>query len=218
MSTTRTPSRARESRTVASDRPIGELIRILGSDFDRLRKRMFTSANRGYVSAADAAHARSLIRSLFALIEGTTSALKMHALGEWLDRELDSSEKMQLVHYTQIVFEERTELDRHGRIVMRPRRFPIEQNLKFAFSFYSETFGVPNALDTDSKWWHASMRSQVVRDRLMHPRDPQDLDMTPKEILDALEAGHGFMHCVHAIVVKDRPTPRQTRKVKKRTG
>ena len=177
------------------DRPIGELVLVLGRDFDRLHKRMITSAKRGYVSDADAAHARNLIRCLFALVEGVTFALKLDALGEHLDHD-----QLGPSGAGELVFEERYDLNNRGQIIKRPLRITVEQSVKFAFRFYSETYGVSNPLDTNSDWWHALKRAQVVRDRLMHPRQPEDLDITPAEIMDAVAAESGFRNCVGKVL------------------
>ena len=157
---------------------------------------MLASAKRGYVSDADAAHARNLIRCLFALVEGVARALKMDALGEHLDHDSLGPQGAQ-----ELVLEERYDINNRGQIMKRPFRIKIEQNVKFTFRFYSETYGVSNPLDTNSDWWHALKRAQVVRNRLMHPGQPKDLDIATKEIVDAVVAKTGFMKCVRQSVL-----------------
>lgn len=181
----------------SEDRTSGELFLVLSKDFDRLHARMLTSAKRGYVSATDAAHARNLNRCLFALAEGTAFGLKVDAMGELLDRGTFGPPGAK-----ELVFEERYDLNKRGEIITRPLRVPVEQNVKFAFRFYCETYDISNPLDTNSDWWHALKRAQVVRDRLMHPRQPEDLDITPKEVMDAVVAKHGFIECVGKIVLR----------------
>jgi hypothetical protein len=64
----------------AGDPSTAELVVVLAEDFERLERRMMASAKRGHVNAADEAQARSLIRALFALVEGLVYAIKIDAL------------------------------------------------------------------------------------------------------------------------------------------
>jgi hypothetical protein len=59
---------------------IGEIITVLGEDFEYFAGKMVASARRGTLTQKDATHARSLIRALFALVEGQTHVLKVMAL------------------------------------------------------------------------------------------------------------------------------------------
>lgn len=184
-----------QSPTDAEERPIDELMVVLGRDFDRLAKRMLASAKRGYVSSADAAHARNLVRCLFALVEGVTFAIKLWALGRHVDEG-----KRGPPGAGELVFEERYDIADKGEIVTRPVRITLERNVKFAFRFFVETYGIPNPLKTDSDWWRAFKRCGRVRNRLMHPRRPEDLDITPKEIIDAVTAEAGFRETVAGLL------------------
>jgi hypothetical protein len=165
-----------------------ELITTLVSDFEYLVKRMLASAKRGHVSITDASHARNLIRTLFALVEGTIFIMKIEALftAEEQGSELSFQESM-------LVLERRQDLNDRGEVIDRPANIPVERNIRFAFRICAQVFKCSNTLDTNSDWWHALQRSRRVRDRLMHPRFPDDLDVGPKEIIDAVAAQRGFM-------------------------
>jgi len=171
-----------------TDRSTVELIRTLNSDFERLVKRMLASAKRGHVSATDESHARNLVRTLFALIEGTIFIIKIEAL--FTAEEQGSKLPFQ---EAALVFERRHDLNNRGEIMDRPAKISLERNIRFAFQVCSRVFKCPNPLDPTSKWWHALQRSRRVRDRLMHPRFPAHLDVGPKEIIDAVAAQRGFM-------------------------
>ncbi len=150
-----------KTRNHRTDRPLGDVIRILGDDFDRLTRRMMASANRGAFTDTDASHARSFVRAFFALVEGTCNALKMDALGQMLDddREIEPGVK-------EIVFEERYDLDGKGRGVVRPFTYPVESNVKFAFRIYAEAYGRQYSLDTSAEWWAALLEMKSTRNHL----------------------------------------------------
>ncbi len=99
-----------------------------------------------------------------------------------------------------MVLEQRYDLDDKGRLVIRSARISLDRNLRFAFRFYAETYALQYQLDTSTQWWDALMRCNRIRDRLMHPRSPEDLNMTPKEIVDAVAAERGFTRAVTQLV------------------
>jgi len=191
------------------DRSTAELVEVLSNDFHRLEKRMVTSAKRGYMSSADESNARSLIRALFALVEGVVYAMKIDAL-------FVAEERGQPLSFAEsaLVFELRHELSDHGEVIERPANVTLERNVRFAFRLYAQVFGIASSLDTNSDWWHALRRSMRVRNRLMHPRQPADLDIGPKHVVDAVVAKRGFIQAVgetlrHKESVPKAPRPNQ---------
>jgi hypothetical protein len=182
------------------ERVLGEIITVLSRDLDRLFKRMLSSANCGTFTESDASYARALIRAFFALVEGTCNALKVQALGDMLDdeeRDIDSG-------IVSVVFEERFDLDDHGEVVVRPFTYTMQKNIKFAFRLYSEASNHPNTLNTSASWWGALVEMSRVRDRLMHPKRPEDLDVAPHDVVRCAEAGHGFHEAVVALMTGRR--------------
>jgi len=171
-----------------AERNTVEFITTLATDFESLVKRMLASAKRGHVSPTDASHARNLIRTLFALVEGTVFVMKIEALFTAEEQGAELS-----FHETALVFEKRPDINDRGDIFVHSANITLERNIRFAFKICSRVFKCTNTLDTNSDWWHALQRSRRVRDRLMHPRFPDDLDMRPKEIIDAITAQRGFM-------------------------
>ena len=136
---------------------------------------------------ADATHARSLIRALFALIEATTYAMKIDAVLSAEERGVPRSYAEE-----SLAVEVRFELSDRGEVIQRPARITLDRNIRFAFRLYADVFGVQCPLDTNAPWWHALKRSTKVRDRLMHPKSPEDIDVFPKDVIDAMEAEKGF--------------------------
>lgn len=65
-------------------------------------------------------------------------------------------------------------------------------NIRFAFTLLERAHGYPSQFDASSEWWFCFRESTKVRDRLMHPRMPEDLDVSGDEIIKALKAKNGF--------------------------
>jgi hypothetical protein len=176
----------------SEERALGEIVVRLAADLRHFQKRMLSSAKRGTFTETDASYARALIRAFFALVEGTCNALKVQALGDMLDDE-DRDIEPGLIN---IVFEERFEVDDNGRAAVKPLIYPLQKNIKFAFRIYSEASGHPNTLDTSASWWCALMEMSKLRDRFMHPKKPEDLDVTTHDVVRCAEAECGFTNAV----------------------
>lgn len=174
----------------STERALGELILILGKDFERLQRRMETSAKRGNFTETDESYARSLIRALFALVEGTCNAIKVDALGKLLD---SGSVQPEVVNVT---MEQRFDLDDKGRIVQRSLTYTWDKNVRFAFAQHALAYRCKNWLDPSQEWWSALVAVSKVRDRLMHPKRPEDLDLVPSDVVCCIRAKSGFFTTV----------------------
>ncbi|MFY9327502.1 MAG: hypothetical protein WAO76_05705, partial [Georgfuchsia sp.] len=54
----------------------------------------------------------------------------------------------------------------------------------------------PSKFDPSSEWWGCLKKTIKVRDRLMHPRMPLDIDISDEEVVDALKATEGFFNAL----------------------
>lgn len=52
-------------------------------------------------------------------------------------------------------------------------------------------------MDFSSEWWSSLKKSIKVRDRLMHPRMPNDLDVSDDEVQDTIKAMEGFTKIIY---------------------
>jgi len=57
---------------------------------------------------------------------------------------------------------------------------------------YAKSVGFVYDLPVKDPEWAALMRARKVRDRLMHPRTPKDLEITDEELEDATRAAEWF--------------------------
>jgi hypothetical protein len=170
-----------------------QLIETLGDDVDRCHKNLLDSIDEGTVDEhgnVDADyefHARQLLRAVFAYIEGVTFSVKITAANQCLEKNIDISPPERY-----IAGEVSYELNDKGEVVEHPAQIRLAANVRFAFTLLERVYGYPSQFDPSSEWWFCFKESIKVRNRLMHPRMPKDLDVSGDEIVKALKAKNGF--------------------------
>jgi hypothetical protein len=180
---------------------LSDMIIVLAEDFDRCHKNVvnaITDARQSNEPMDDQFHARQLIRSLFALVEGVTFAIKMYALAEVevTGGPISDAERA-------LACEERYQINNQGEAIITSAHIRLKENIRFAFHLFSKVSDTPSNLDVQSEWWNSLVRSIKVRDRLMHPRSPEDLTIYPKETLAAADAERGFREAVYRLIGLD---------------
>lgn len=127
--------------------------------------------------------ARATLRSFFSLLEAITFEMRL-ILRQAVAARLSDMSPSEISLLSDSSFE----LDGAGRPVSRPRFIPIERNLRFAFPRYARLFGATTSLDTGGQGWEKLSQTIKVRNRITHPKSPEDLDLTPDEIMTAMHA------------------------------
>lgn len=139
---------------------------------------------------------RAYVRSVFALIEGTTFRMKQLALDYNVDR-LSSAE-------ITLLQEESYSLGDTGQLRVRQAHLQCLPNVRFAFRSLAKARGIDFRPNVSGKGWEALRESVRVRDRLMHPKDPKDLLVSDEERDLVSKAFRWFVAnttlCLHAIV------------------
>lgn len=163
---------------------LDEVYLLLREEFDLLAKAQLEPDST--VLYADPAQLsqierRAMIRSAFALIEALVFAMKTIAVRRPGPRALSLGE-------TALAREEDYELSDKGEVLERQSRLPFLKNLRFAFHLLQKTSGGERHLDLATDGWQALQRATRVRDRLMHPKWPPDLEVTDQEVHDTLRA------------------------------
>lgn len=183
------------------DRTTAELLLMLDEDYRRcyaqILKRLEEGERdeNGCIDADYEFDARQLIRTIFAYIEGATFILKTEA-------SFNSDEKgfeltAQQHHF---IFEADFDLNDKGEVIQKPAKISLTKNIRFAFSVFAQANGIANTLDASVGWWAKLKEAIKVRDRLMHPRLPSDLDVSPQEVLAAIQAKVGFDETLHSLL------------------
>ena len=120
---------------------------------------------------------RALVRSVFAAIEGTITRLK--------DSTLDLA-PMKLGLFTSgelaLLREEDYELTQEGTVHILTARLGLLPNLRFTLAMLQRAASSKAPIDYGGQGWQQLRTSVKVRDRLMHPKKPGDLEVTGDEI------------------------------------
>jgi hypothetical protein len=183
------------------DRTTGELLETLDSDYLKCYQHLFRQLNLaettadGSILADTEFEARQLIRAAFAYIEGATFVLKVAATFDAEEKNIDLTPQQH--HF---IFEADFEINDKGQVTEKPAQIPLVRNVLFAFSVFAEANGIPYKLDTKARWWMLMLSSIRVRDRLMHPRTPSDLDVSSAETVAMIEAKAGFDRELHGLI------------------
>lgn len=129
---------------------------------------------------------RRYIRNIIALVEGTTAAMRGLALA-------DAKAKVTRFSPGEIaILRGKTyELDDEGVVHSRPSNQKLVRNVRFSFAALARTYDAPFTLKVDGAGWKCFRATIKVRNRLVHPRAPLDLEVTDAEIRDASTA-HGW--------------------------
>jgi len=171
------------------ERSTAYVMEVLGDDLDKVYKRLskdFDNPDKNGLLSFDEADAREFVRAAFAEIEGTSFCIRMWCAQRLLD-EGRMNERERLV-----VSELNLDL-RNGKVVERPAKIRLEENVKFTFALLDRVHRVEKpALDTSERWWSNFKTAIRVRDRLAHPRLPADLDISSDELLAVVSAEGGF--------------------------
>ena len=175
------------------ERTTSELIETLGEDVSRCHELLLESIDegvidsQGYVDADYEFAARQLIRAILAFIEGVTFSVKVKAAELCLERKRDISDAERFFATdTDFV------LTSKGQVIERPAHIRLSDNIRFAFALLEKAYALPEQFDPSVDWWSCLKKSIRVRDRLTHPKLPEDIDISGQEIVDALEAYEGF--------------------------
>ncbi len=176
-----------------SERTTAELIETLGDDVSRCHRELIGAIDEGHVDAngdVDADyeyHARQLIRAIFAFIEALTFSVKVRAAGYCLSHERDISDGER---FFAVDIEHR--LTEKGEVIERAAHIRLADNIRFAFALQEKALEIAEPFDPSIEWWSCLQSSIRVRDRLTHPKLPEDVDVTGGEIVAALKAYEGF--------------------------
>ncbi len=175
------------------ERSTQELIEKLGVDVTRCHAYILEVIDNGEidsegnVSADYEYHARQLIRAILAYIEAVTFSVKASCVHQCLAEGMEVSD-----HERYLAVEIDSELNDKGEIIERPARIRLTNNIRFAFRLLEKASKQPSTFDPASEWWSCLQEIIRVRDRLMHPRFAEDIDVSGAEIVNALKAKKGF--------------------------
>lgn len=137
---------------------------------------------------------RTLVRTLFAVIEGTIFALKHRIMEDYKIEIIDLSPEEYAV-----LAEESYRLDNRGHL-KKSNSYPgLQGNTRFTFSIYARIRGASSAftipLGKDARW-QSFCTAIDIRNRLMHPKSTEDLIVSDSE-WEAVQAAEDWFFEQH---------------------
>jgi hypothetical protein len=175
------------------ERTTAELIEKLSDDVARCHRELVALLGtvepdgEGNVYVEYEYHARQLIRAIFAYFEGVTFSVKVSSIARCDELEIETTD-----HERYLAVEVDSALTDKGEVEERSAHLKLASNIRFAFRLLDRAHGGTLGFDPSARWWSDLMTSIRVRDRLMHPKMPGDLDISGDELTAALRAMSGF--------------------------
>ncbi len=175
------------------------LIQMLDADveriiarYDKLLETMFANGvTREQYQEYDGEReslSREIFRAFFAYVEGTVFSLKQYAMIQLglLDQPLEPCE-------VDAVLECTWRMRDNGVVEYKPANITFMQNLLFMVRLQERLHGLEKQLDRNSIWFRCLAGSVHVRDRVMHPKHPSDLEVDVEDLKTLWLARTGFI-------------------------
>lgn len=146
---------------------------------------------------------RTLVRAVFAMIEGITYRIKQTALelDDVLDRRLTVTERM-------AINEQTGRVDDSEQVKVRKESPTLGGSVRFAFNMLEKVTCSEFELDVGEVGWGAFKESISVRDRITHPKQASDLEVKNAEIASLITAHIWFLRSlVTAMMLAIRALP-----------
>lgn len=129
-----------------------------------------------YRAADDAASRRSLVRSVFAYIEGSSFGFRYAALHLARVRNVELS-----LGETLTCREVTYALNERGQVEERQLLSSPLANLRFALTILAKVAGAPYEFPAGDSGFERLQVAQRIRNRLLHPRKAEELEVTADE-------------------------------------
>lgn len=120
---------------------------------------------------------RAYVRAVFAFIEGVTHRMKLLAFEE-KDKPNVNFSAAELA----FLLEEDFDLTDKGEVISMSARISLTKNIRFAFKAIARAYSINYDLKVDDHGWDALRKAAKVRDKLMHPKTPEDLIISIDDI------------------------------------
>ena len=154
-------------------------------------------SRKAYFDAPSQTAARTLIRSVFALLEGQTYRLKQWALARYRQTgQITDAGELTLLE--EVAFD----LNDKGKITRRNARIRTGANVRFAFEAIARAHGYRYEFDANELGWGAFNQALATRHRLTHPKSANDLHVEGDEVIVALAAVEWFQHSSMSLLIE----------------
>lgn len=131
---------------------------------------------------------RTLIRTIFAMIEGAIYAMKQMILLQHNNKKFELTPAEHA-----ILIEEGYELKENGQPKASVKFLKLAANLRFTLSIFAKNLtSLEYKFDATSHGWVNLLKSIDIRNRITHPKQDTDLLITDDEFGNALSASTWF--------------------------
>lgn len=129
-----------------------------------------------------------MARTVCAYVEGVSALMRDRALEfEMTERRGATKDKAYRAKIAALLGESYS-VDEKGHAHARELLTPTLSNVVFSFNCYAEVFASPFRLDKGGQGWQALQKAFKIRNRLMHPKRPSDLEVSDDELHSVREA------------------------------
>jgi hypothetical protein len=124
---------------------------------------------------------RTHIRALFAFIEGCIYMIKQEAfIHQKYKREPNLTPEEMILLNKETPF-----LEKNGKVKKRPNYVDLLSNVRFTIECYKKTSNLNYELDVSGKSWQSFRNSLKVRDRITHPKNSSDMEISDNELKES---------------------------------
>jgi len=152
----------------------------------------------GGVHADHEFFSRQLIRAVFAYIEAVTFSVKAWSAGRCMELGIDITPQ-ERYYATDTEYE----LNDKGELVEVAAKISLARNIRFALAMNRKAHGLAEPFDASVEWWSYLREAIRIRDRLTHPKMPEDLDVSGDDIVKVLKARAGLEAEILRMVARD---------------
>jgi hypothetical protein len=177
----------------AHDRAFFEVSDITDRDLDYLTdlRDRIASPKLGTTPDEHEAIRRMYVRVFITMVEGSVATIKSKIL--WYTASLNDAERAVLRDVT-------FELKENGKPCERVLHPPLLSSLKFAFRMFASVHKLATRPDYSTSGWKAMQNVMILRNRLTHPKTPEDLRVTPTDLATVDEAELWFRQTHNALL------------------
>src|SRR6266404_2408751 len=138
--------------------------------------------------------ARMLVRSIFSTIEGIVYSMKQLAISA--SRIEGTLRLPELI----LCREKSFHITGKGEAKVKSAKLRFVDNLRFAFVVLAKALQLSFKLNTNCVSWNHFVVSIRIRDRLAHPKQPSDLELSDEEIGRVIESYQWFNKQVETLI------------------
>lgn len=143
--------------------------RTLSSDLDAAQGGVYQNDNQF--------SRRTLYRTYFAFVEGLAFQLRQVTVASLADTDVLSAAELSLLR------EKKFQLNNKGEPEARDNFQAFLPNLLFCMRCYVKNHGATYQPNVDLSGWEAMKKATAIRDKLMHPKSADGLEVTSDDVL-----------------------------------